>query len=82
MARIAKVAFPYAPGCVLGEPHPARQEFMRAYLNRWTTAMADPIIPMESREALAEPDPPRPERVILALDVAPRPNTPGDARVR
>jgi hypothetical protein len=32
--------------------------------------MADPIIPMQSWEALAEPDAPRPERVILALDVA------------
>src|SRR5262249_38876489 len=49
-----------------------RHEFLRAYLNRWTTAMSDPVIPLEQWEALAAPDTPRPERVILALDVAPR----------
>jgi phage terminase large subunit-like protein len=50
----------------------ARHEFSRAYLNRWTTALGDPVIPIEQWEALAAPDAPRPERVILALDVAPR----------
>jgi phage terminase large subunit-like protein len=50
----------------------ARHEFARAYLNTWTTVLGDPVIPLEQWEALAEPDAPRPERVILAVDVAPR----------
>src|SRR5262249_44873789 len=48
----------------------ARHEFLRAYLNRWTTALGDPVIPIDAWEALAAPEAPRPERVILALDVA------------
>jgi phage terminase large subunit-like protein len=49
-----------------------RSEFSRAYLNRWVSSLSDPIIPLEQWEALADSDAPRPERVILALDVAPR----------
>jgi hypothetical protein len=41
-------------------------------MNVWTSVLGDPVIPIDAWEALAEPDAPRPERVILALDVAPR----------
>jgi phage terminase large subunit-like protein len=54
----------------------SRSEFSRAYLNRWVTSLSDPIIPIEDWEALAEPDAPRPEHLILALDVAPGPGQP------
>jgi phage terminase large subunit-like protein len=49
----------------------ARREFERAYLNRWVTSMGDPAIPLDVWTALAEPDAPRPESVVLAVDVAP-----------
>jgi hypothetical protein len=48
-----------------------KHEFARAYLNRWVTAMGEPAIPLEAWEALAEPDAPRPEEIVLAADVAP-----------
>lgn len=49
----------------------ARHEFERAYLNRWTSAIGDPVIDLATWEALAEPDAARPESVILAVDVSP-----------
>jgi phage terminase large subunit-like protein len=50
----------------------ARSEFARAYANRWVASMADPIIPLEDWEALAEPDAPKPARIILGLDCSPK----------
>ena len=49
-----------------------RHEFERAYLNRWTTAVGDPIIDLESWEALAQPNARRPKNLILGVDVSPR----------
>jgi phage terminase large subunit-like protein len=50
----------------------ARNEFARAYLNRWTSTLGDSVIDLETWEALAEPDAAKPESVILGVDVAPR----------
>jgi hypothetical protein len=49
-----------------------RHEFERSFLNRWTTAMGDPIVSIEHWESLAEPAAPRPDWVVLGVDVAPR----------
>ena len=49
----------------------ARHEFERAFLNRWVTALGEPVVPIEEWEALADPDGPRPSEVVLAVDVAP-----------
>jgi len=50
----------------------ARSEFSRAYLNRWVSSMSDPIVSIEWWESLAEPDAPRPEWIVLGLDIAPK----------
>lgn len=50
----------------------ARNEFSRAYLNRWVASMGEPIIDLDVWTALAEPDAPRPQSLILAADIAPR----------
>ena len=49
-----------------------RSEFSRAYLNRWVASMGDPVIDVDVWAALADPDSPRPARVILSVDVSPR----------
>lgn len=49
-----------------------RHEFQRSMLNQWTTAMGDAVIDFDVWRALAEPDAPRPERVILGVDLSPR----------
>jgi Terminase large subunit, T4likevirus-type, N-terminal len=49
-----------------------RHEFQRSFLNQWTTAMGDSVIPLERWEALSEPGAPRPAEVVLAVDIAPR----------
>jgi hypothetical protein len=49
-----------------------RHEFQRSFLNQWTSSMGDAVIDLATWEALAEPDAPRPESLILAVDVAPR----------
>lgn len=49
-----------------------RHDFMRSFLNVWTLAMGDAVIDLKVWEALADPDAPRPDNLILALDVAPR----------
>lgn len=49
-----------------------RREFERAYLNRWTTTVGDPIVSLATWTALAVPDAPRPASLILGVDIAPR----------
>ena len=49
-----------------------RSEFARAYLNRWVASMGDPVIDIDLWESLAAPDAPRPESLILGVDVSPR----------
>ena len=49
-----------------------RHEFLRSFLNVWTTAMGDPVIPLEEWERMADPDAEKPAHVILGVDVAPR----------
>ena len=49
-----------------------RSEFLRAYCNRWVASMGDSIIDIDIWNALAEPDAPRPDSVILGVDVSPR----------
>jgi hypothetical protein len=49
-----------------------RHEFERSFLNRWTTAMGDPLIDLAHWESLAAPAAPRPEWVVLGVDVAPQ----------
>jgi hypothetical protein len=49
-----------------------RHEFERSFLNRWTTSMGDPVIDLGVWEGLAEPAAPRPQELILGLDVSPR----------
>jgi hypothetical protein len=56
-------------GDFLGMP---RHEFQRSFLNQWTTAMAESVVELEVWEALAEPDAPRPETLILGVDVSPK----------
>jgi phage terminase large subunit-like protein len=48
-----------------------RHEFERAFLNRWVASTADPAIPLDVWQALADPDAPRPESIVLAVDVSP-----------
>jgi hypothetical protein len=48
-----------------------RNEFARAYLNWWVSALADSVVDLDTWNALAEPDAPRPEWVVLGVDVAP-----------
>ena len=50
----------------------SRHQFERAYLNRWTSSLGDPVVTLEKWAALAAPDAPRPTSVILAADIAPR----------
>lgn len=49
----------------------ARHEFERAYLNRWVLSVGEPAIPLEDWEALVDVEAPRPESLVLAVDVAP-----------
>jgi phage terminase large subunit-like protein len=49
-----------------------RREFERAYLNRWTTTVGEPIVDLATWQALAAPDTPRPASLILGVDIAPR----------
>ncbi len=49
-----------------------RHEFERSFLNRWTTAIGDPVVALEVWESLADPDAPRPATLILGVDLAPR----------
>jgi hypothetical protein len=46
-------------------------EFCRAYLNRWMTAITDPVIPLETWSALADPSSRREGGVCFAFDVTP-----------
>lgn len=48
-----------------------RHEFVRAFLNRWTTQTGDPAIPLDEWAALTDVSAPRPSEVILAADVSP-----------
>jgi phage terminase large subunit-like protein len=48
-----------------------RHEFMRAFLNRWTTQTGDPAIALEEWAALTDVSAPRPAEMILAADVSP-----------
>jgi Terminase large subunit, T4likevirus-type, N-terminal len=50
----------------------SRSEFARAFLNRWVTAIGDPIVPIEHWQNLAHADAPRPPWVVLGLHIAPR----------
>jgi phage terminase large subunit-like protein len=50
----------------------SRHEFMRSYLNAWTSSMGDALIDIERWNSLAEPAAPRPEWCVLGLDVAPQ----------
>jgi phage terminase large subunit-like protein len=50
----------------------ARHEFQRAFLNVWTASMGESIVDLEHWSSLAEPDGPRPEWVVLGVDVAPK----------
>jgi phage terminase large subunit-like protein len=49
-----------------------RHEFERAFLNMWTASMGDPIVDLNHWQALAEPNAPRPEWVVLGVDIAPQ----------
>ena len=42
-----------------------RREFERAFLNRWVASTADPAIPLDVWQALADPDAPRPRAWCL-----------------
>lgn len=46
-------------------------EFERAYLNRWKTAMTDPVIPLAVWNALADPESEPLDPVCFAFDVTP-----------
>jgi phage terminase large subunit-like protein len=48
-----------------------RHEFERAYLNRWTTALSDPVIALEDWIALADQSSVLQDPVTLAVDVSP-----------
>jgi hypothetical protein len=50
----------------------SRSEFKRAYCNQWVSSLGDGVIDLDEWGALAEPDAPRPERLVLSCDVAPR----------
>lgn len=56
-------------GDFLGMP---RHEFERSMLNIWTASMGDPIVSLAEWNALAEPTAPRPEWVVLGVDIAPK----------
>lgn len=47
-------------------------EFQRAYLNRWVTSLGDPIVSLEHWGSLARVDAPRPESVVLGVEIAPK----------
>jgi hypothetical protein len=49
-----------------------RNEFMRSFLNMWTSAMGGGVLDLDVWEKLGDPDAPKPATVILAADVAPR----------
>ena len=49
----------------------SRSEFARAYLNRWVTAMGDPIVSLDLWQNLARPAAELPGWVVLGVDVAP-----------
>jgi phage terminase large subunit-like protein len=49
-----------------------RNEFARGYLNRWVSSMGESIISLEHWQALIDLDAPRPERVVLGVDIAPK----------
>lgn len=46
-------------------------EFERAYLNRWKTALTDPVIPLDAWKALRDPDSSAEDPVCFAFDVTP-----------
>lgn len=48
-----------------------RNDFARAYLNRWVASMGEPLIDSDHWASLAEPDSPRPPWVVLGVDVSP-----------
>jgi hypothetical protein len=50
----------------------ARHQFERAMLNMWVSTMGDPIVDLDHWESLAEPNAPRPDWVVLGLDIAPK----------
>ncbi len=49
-----------------------RGEFARAYLNRWVAVTGEALIGVEHWQSLAEPDAPRPEWVVFAVDISPQ----------
>jgi phage terminase large subunit-like protein len=49
-----------------------RHEFLRSMLNTWTSAMGEAVISLDVWEGLAEPTAPRPETLILGIDVSPK----------
>jgi len=49
-----------------------RHEFQRSMLNMWTSAMGEAVISIEVWESLADRDAPRPDSLILGVDLSPR----------
>jgi hypothetical protein len=49
-----------------------RHEFMRSFLNMWTSTMGSPIVDLDEWATFAEPDAPRPEWVVLGADIGPK----------
>jgi hypothetical protein len=49
-----------------------RHEFERSMLNMWVSTLGNPVVDIETWQALETADAPRPDRVVLGLDISPK----------